>query len=176
MAQTVELYFPTSQRLYFGMEAPPKCPHGIVVGYQGVLSVAYTLPDDSLIMWSDKVIDQYFPDGRRKTWWAKPTVADAVNAESHGIGFHFHRDGTVEASYPQGNYYWSATIEPWDLPEGSVPATEFTTPDGHYYAVGDRKIYTNYDDCPYPCCGGDGCCDSDDDDDLDSSYYTDDDE
>ena len=169
MAQTVELYIQTSQRIYFGMKAPPKCPQEITVN-----PVAYTLPDGSLVIWSDKVTDQYFPDGSRGTWWAKPTVADAVGAKSHGIGFIFHRDGSVEASYPQGNYYWSATVEPWDLPEGSVPATEITTPDGHYYAVGERKIYMNYVDCPYPCCGG--CCDTYDSYDLDSSYYTDDDE
>lgn len=156
MAQTVELYFPNAQCVHFGWEAPPKCPGKIGVTESGAVNpVAYRLPDGSLVIWSDKVTDQYFADGRKKTWWAKPTLKDAVGAAPHGIGFLFHPGGCVEAFYPQGNYFWSATMMPWDLPEGSVPATETTTRDGHYYSVGDRKIYVNYVDCPYPCCGGD---------------------
>lgn len=143
--QTAEIHHPNG-RVYFTMEPAPAPPEPVSTGH-----IARMLSDGSLILWWDKVTDQYFPDGRKITWWKKPTLADAVGASATGLLFQFNPDGSVEATYPQGNYYWTANpLTP--IPVDATEPSGITTRDGHHYEVGDHTIAVEYDDCPYPCC------------------------
>jgi hypothetical protein len=74
---------------------------------------------DALIVWfPEGQCEVHMPNGTRKVFWPKPTVADAIVNPPLGECFRFHADGAVEQTYKAGNpysasrnFYWSADVE-----------------------------------------------------------------
>lgn len=87
------------------------------VGYEKKIVAVKT--EDSLIVWRPEGnCEVYMADGRRKVFWPKPTLADAVGDLPLGRYYRFHADGAVEEVYKDcnpyadgTNFYWSADVE-----------------------------------------------------------------
>jgi hypothetical protein len=120
--QTVDYYVAKLDRVIKTMELRPVCPvpeDGIPKRYKTKDDVIYT-------WWTDSVTAKY-PDGSQKTWWNKPTPADAVNyakiqsqicdcsscelfKNKQPGYFQFLGDKSVFARFFGSEYYWSEPL------------------------------------------------------------------
>ena len=100
MLQTVDVQFPNSSLVFNTLELVPVNPK--------TYTCTIKTPS-SVISWHDDgTVTEKAADGTLKVWFAKPTLADAVNCKSKSSFFKFNKDSSVEAYWYSTSYYWSA--------------------------------------------------------------------
>ncbi len=106
MLQTVDVQFPNSSLVFNTLELVPVNPNPYTCTIKTV--------GGSVISWHDDgTVTEKIADGTQKVWFAKPTLADAIDSKAKGSYFKFNSDGSVEAYWYSTCYYWSG---PKDAP------------------------------------------------------------
>lgn len=157
---TVFLYFPGTDRKILGTEMIPVCP---IEKDEDPLKPRRVALEDSHITWYSDSVRQVFKDGRAKTWYYKPTLADAISYTKHcllikdGGYFQFRSDGSIVAHCYSENYYWGPMVDAAAV-EGTVVEPHECVGGGWDYDD-DCQGYCVYmaqqNHCDCECCNGD---------------------
>jgi len=117
--QTITVEFPSSQRIFLGMEVSPICPPSYKTEEGAPFIVMRNTENCLIIWWNNGIIVKGYPDGLTKTWYPKVSQKDAllfsIEPTNKKGYFEFHNDGSVSSSIGHINYYWSAPVP--GLPE-----------------------------------------------------------
>lgn len=100
--QTVQVLFLYSSVEVATMEMLPVCP---IRTDQGPVRIE----SEIVTTWIDGQVIQHLGDGTVKTWYPKPTLADAI-AYSGGY-FEFHKNGAVTSRLQGKPWYWGPSKE-----------------------------------------------------------------
>jgi len=104
--QTVKILMPKTSLVICGLEFAPIPPAPVVAPYLRRIGV-----DGSTTTWySDGKIEREYPNGLLKTWWAKPSMAEAVQAKPFGSVYQFHSDGSVTSRCCSTVWYWGEPV------------------------------------------------------------------
>ena len=110
--QSNTIEFPTSEKTFFGMELSPICPPEYKAEEGAPFIVMKNKEDAVVIWWNNGIIIKGYKDGLTKTWYPKPTLANALkyakDPSNKNTYFEFHTDGSVTSTMEHFNYYWSA--------------------------------------------------------------------
>ena len=105
--QTVDVVFKNSSLVFHTLELAPVMP----VGAEYDDSNTATFYDNNCkIVWDvdGTIMRTDLHSGTIKTWYARPTLKDAINYQNTDGGFfQFKKDGSVEAYCYDATYYWS---------------------------------------------------------------------
>lgn len=105
--QTVEVHLPNTTRPVYTMEMRPVCPVPLEKGQP----CRVTKEDGTVITWChDGTITMDFKDTTTKVFYAKPTLQEALTQKGNGNGtfFKFNRDGSVELTAFNNNWFYGA--------------------------------------------------------------------
>ena len=113
--QTINIDFPNSDLLFHGLEPAPICPPSYKPENNNNFIVMKTIDKSIITWWKNGSIIKVTPDGTIKTWFPKLTLAEAIKMAlspyNKELYIQFHADSTVTCKFPDGNYYWSASIK-----------------------------------------------------------------
>lgn len=107
--QTVDILLDCSNDAYQVMEYKPTPPFDLHDLIQETGIPAAIKRDEGIYYWyPDGEVRVEMENGTIKTFYPKPTLADAVLYEGKSAFFEFHTDGSVSALAWNGHYKWSA--------------------------------------------------------------------
>jgi len=113
--QTVSVDFPHSEMVFHSMESAPICPSSYKPENNNHFIVMKTTDKSIITWWKNGSIVKVLPNGTIKSWFPKPTLKTAIEMclfqKDSGFYIQLHPDSSVTCRFPDGNYYWSATIE-----------------------------------------------------------------
>ena len=132
--QTVTIEFPTSEKVFFGIELAPVCPPSFKPEEDSPFIVMKNKEDTVTIWWKNGIIVKGYKDGLTKTWYPKPELGSALyyslNPANKGVYFEFHKDKSVTSTVDHQNYYWSP--EQKGVPEDGMQVFGYTYDENEY--------------------------------------------